>query len=118
MSAEKSPPPAWLIYGIWLVIVVLSALAAWQLFGGLTYLAALWLENPAWRPLDWNRFTISGLTRLLVPMIGIFWLGFLTFSERYLRVSPDRQTLGRRTRRLVGVLAAVILLSYLIFWLF
>lgn len=115
---KRSNPAALAIYGYWLIAAILSAVVAWQLYSSLVYLFVLLLDNPDLRPLTWNSYTISGIARFLVLIIGIFWLGFISFFEYYFRVSSTSRDLNRRMAGVVAALAVLFGLSYLVFWIF
>ena len=106
-----------LMYVFWIGLAALAGLVAWQIYSTLIYLATLLLENPDLRPEEWNTYTISGLARLFLLVIGLLWLGFITFTERYLRLSQNLHHLWRRLGVLVAILLVLFFLAYGIFWI-
>ena len=82
-----------LIYGVWVVLGILAALAAFQVYGTLLYIGLLVVENPALRPPGWNTATIRGLSRFLILALGVCWLLAVYYLEGYLKESVEQHRL-------------------------
>jgi len=91
----------------WLGLIVLATLTAFQVHVTLIAIALAVIENPSLRPLGWSTNTIYGLSRIFWLLLGILWLGWVMFTEGYLREGYQRQLLKQRTLRLMIILAAI-----------
>jgi hypothetical protein len=91
----------------WLGLVVLATFTAFQIHGTLIALAIAVIENPSLRPYGWTTNSIYALSRLLWLVLGILWLGWVMFTEGYLREGYQRQLLKQRTIRLIIILAVL-----------
>ena len=90
----------------WLGLVLLATLVAFQVHGMLVALALAVIENPSLRPPGWSTDTIFALSRVFWLILGILWLGWVMFTEGYLREGYQRHLLTRRIFLLVIILAA------------
>jgi hypothetical protein len=102
------------IYGSWLLLAVLGVLTAFQWRATLVYAGLRAVENPAVNRLGWNTATINGLNRFLVLVLGIIWLGVVTFLERYLREAHRQQQLRKQVLRILLFTGILYGLSYLL----
>jgi hypothetical protein len=90
----------------WLGLAVFATLTAFQVHGTLIALSLAVIENPSLRPLGWSTDTVYALSRVFWLVLGIFWLGWVMFTEGYLREGYQRQLLKNRTIRLAILLGA------------
>ena len=100
------------IYGLWVVFAVLTALTAFQVHATLIYISILMVENPSLRPIGWTTGSIYGLSRVLWLVLGIFWLGWVMFSEGYLREGEEQHILKSRALRLFIIIGTIYAVSY------
>lgn len=100
------------IYGLWVVFAVMAALTAFQVHTMLIFISVLMLENPSLRPTGWTTGTIYGLSRVLWLVLGIFWLGWVMFSEGYLREGEELHILKPRALRLFIIIGTIYAVSY------
>jgi hypothetical protein len=91
----------------WLALAVFATLTAFQLYGTLIAVAEAIVSNPSLRPYGWTTDTIYALGRLLWLILGILWLGWIMFTEGYLREGYQQQLLKKRTIRLTVILTAI-----------
>jgi len=89
---------------IWIGLAVLATLTAFQIFRTLIVFAYAIIDDPSLRPYGWTTGTINAVSRLLWLILGILWLGWVTFTEGYLREGYQNQWLTRR-----AIILAVIL---------
>ncbi|MBK8433955.1 MAG: hypothetical protein IPL28_22875 [Chloroflexi bacterium] len=57
-------------FGLWLLILALSAVVAFQLHATLVALFWFVLQTPSLRPTAWNSTTISAIARFLYLVVG------------------------------------------------
>ncbi len=95
----------------WLLSAILITLALFQLHATLIALALVIIETPSLRPTGWYIGTLYGVSRALWLILGMFWLGWVTFTEGYLR--EDADLLKERVFRLSMIIGSIYLLSYL-----
>ena len=98
----------------WIILMVAATLAAFQVHATLIAVSIAVIENPATRPTGWSMDTTFGLSRVFWLVLGILWLGWITFSEDYLREGKDRQLLLKRSSILVLITGGIYLACYLI----
>jgi len=100
------------IYGLWVGLGALAALAAYQVYGALLYIGLRVVDNPDLRPPGWNTATIHGLSRALVLVLGICWLLGVSFVIGYLREAVGRRRLWIRVMWLALLIGAIYGISY------
>jgi uncharacterized membrane protein YadS len=98
----------------WLVLAVLVTLSAFQLHATLTAISISIIENPSLRPTGWTFDTVHGLGRVFWLILGILWLGWVMYTEGYLREGKDNQRLIPRFVRLLLILVGIYALNYLV----
>ena len=91
----------------WLGLSVLATLTVFQVHGTLIAVSHAVITNPSLRPLGWSTDTIYALSRVFWLLLGILWLGWVMFTESYLREGYQRQLLKHRTIRLIIILAVI-----------
>ena len=101
----------------WLGLGIFATLTAFQIHGTLIAISLAFISNPSLRPLGWSTDTIYALSRVFWLVIGILWLGWVMFTEGYLREGYQRQLLKNRTLRLVIILGATYFACVLILFL-
>ena len=99
---------------LWLILVVLVTLTLFQVHGTITALAVYVVKDPSLRPIGWNSGSVVLLTRLLWFILGILWLVWVMYTFDYLRESSRSQTLVKKVFRLLLILGATYLSSYII----
>jgi hypothetical protein len=97
----------------WLVLAVFATLTAFQIYGTLIAISLAVIKNPSLRPLGWSTNTIHALSRVFWLVLGILWLGWVMFTEGYLREGYQRQLLKNRALRLLIILGATYLLFFI-----
>ncbi len=108
MIQKMRPVFAQIGYAVfWLGLVVLATLTAFQIHVTLVAIALAVIANPSLRPLGWSTDTIYALSRIFWLLLGILWLGWVMFTEGYLREGYQRKLLKKRTIRLTIILAAI-----------
>jgi hypothetical protein len=101
----------------WLGLAVLATLTAFQIHGTLIAISLAVIDNPVLRPTGWSTDTVYALSRVFWLVIGILWLGWVMFTEGYLREGYQLQLLKHRTLRLIIVLGVAYVASYIILFL-
>jgi hypothetical protein len=101
----------------WIGLAILATLTAFQAHGTLIAISLAVIENPSLRPYGWTTNTIHALSRVFWLILGILWLGWVTYTEGYLREGYQRKLLRHRTIRLTITLAAIYAACLLIFFL-
>lgn len=98
----------------WSGLAVFATLTAFQIHGTLIAISLAVIENPSLRPLGWSTDTVYALSRVFWLILGIFWLGWVMFTEGYLREGYQRQLLKNRTLRLMIILGATYVIFFII----
>lgn len=96
----------------WLTSSILITLVMFQLHATFIALAIVVINNPSLRPTGWNSGTLYGISRALWLILGILWLGWVTFTEGYL--GENTLLLPRRGLRLFVIIGSTYLFSYLV----
>lgn len=103
---------------VWVISAILITLTLFQVHVTLIAIAVNIINNPSLRPVGWTTGSVYGLSRLLWLILGIIWLGWILFSEGYLREGLERNLLKQRTLRLLliplGVYAFCIVILQII----
>ena len=99
---------------LWLVSTILITLTLFEVHVALIAVALEVVDNPTLRPTGWSTDSIHNLGRLLWLILGIFWLGWVIFTEGYLREGQERQILGKRAIRLLLIMGAIYFSSYIL----
>lgn len=99
------------IYGLWILLLILWTLAAFQVQNLVLYLGILVIQSDSLRPTGWSTDTLSGINRCGFLILGSLWLGMAVFTEKYLREGAAEQQLLRRAFQLALIGGAVYLLS-------
>ena len=97
----------------WVVLAALSAFVVFQIHATLIASSIAVIENPNLRPPGWSMNTTYGLSRVFWLILGILWLGWVMFTEGYLREGKNRKLLIKRSLLLLVIVAAVYGLNYL-----
>jgi hypothetical protein len=92
---------------IWLGLAILATFTAFQIHATLIVISLAVIETPSIRPPGWSTGTTYALSRAFWLVLGILWLGWVMFTEGYLREGYERQLLKQRTIRLTIILAAI-----------
>ncbi len=98
----------------WVVFAALAAFVVFQLHATLIMIAIAVIENPTLRPSGWSTDTTYGLSRVFWLILGIFWLGWVTFIEGYLREGKNRQLLIKRSTLLLVIVGVIYGINYLV----
>jgi hypothetical protein len=98
----------------WIVLAALAAFVAFQIHATLIAIAIAVIENPSLRPSGWSTDTIYGLSRVFWLILGIFWLGWVTFIEGYLREGKNHQLLIKQSTLLLVILGVIYGINYLV----
>lgn len=91
----------------WLTLSVFATLTAFQVHGTLIAISLVIVENASLRPLGWSTDTVYALSRIFWLVLGIFWLGWVMFTEGYLSEGYQQQLIIKRTLRLTVILAVI-----------
>jgi hypothetical protein len=94
-------------YALWGIVAAFAALAAYQVYITLLFVALLMVKNPATRPPGWNTATIYGLSRFLILVLGGLWLLLVLFLEGYLREGTRRRQFWARAWRVALSIGAL-----------
>lgn len=98
----------------WLALAVLVTLSAFQFHATLTAISISIIENPSLRPTGWTLDTVHGLSRVFWLILGIIWLGWIMYTEGYLREGKNQQHLISRFIRLLLILVVIYALNYIV----
>ena len=98
----------------WTILGVGVTLTSFQIHATMITIALEIVGNPSLRPTGWNTDTVYGLSRLLWLVVGIGWLGWVMFTFDFLREARGPKNLRGRFVRLVFILGAVYLCSYVV----
>jgi hypothetical protein len=99
---------------LWLILAILITLTLFQVHATLVSVALAVVQAPSVKSIGWNTGTIYGLSRLLWLVLGIFWLGWVMFTDEYLREGRDRQLLLKRSSLLLLIAGVIYGACYLI----
>jgi hypothetical protein len=99
---------------LWLIFAILITLTLFQVHATVVSVALAVVQTPSVRPMGWNTGTIYGLSRLLWLVLGIFWLGWVMFTDEYLREGRNRQLLLKRSSLLLLIAGVIYGACYLI----
>ena len=99
---------------IWIILAVLVTFVVFQVHATLIAISIAVIENPAIRPPGWSLDTTYALSRVFWLILGIFWLGWVTFTEGYLREGKDHKLLVKRSTLLLLILGGAYLICFLI----
>ena len=98
----------------WTILGVGVTFTSFQIHATMITIALEIVSSPSLRPTGWNTDTVYGLSRLLWLLVGIGWLGWVMFTFDYLREARQPKILRGRFVRLVLILGAVYLCSYVV----
>jgi hypothetical protein len=98
----------------WIILAALAALVVFQLHATLIAIAIAVIENPGLRPPGWSTDTIYGLSRVFWLILGIFWLGWVMFTEGYLREGVNQKRLLKRSFLVLVFVGVIYGSSYLV----
>jgi len=99
------------VYGLWILLLVLWTLAAFQVQSLVLYLGILVIQNDTLKPAGWSGDTLSGISRCSFLILASIWLGMAIFTEKYLREGATEQHLRQRSLRLGLIGGGIYLLS-------
>lgn len=99
---------------LWLIFAAIITLTLFQLHGTIIAIAVYVVNDPSLRPYAWNTGSVVLLNRLLWLIMGILWLGGVTFSYEYLSEGSQRNILTKRSFRLLMLLGVIYLSSYFV----
>ncbi len=91
-------------YALWLALVILVTITGFQIHATAIAIALQVVQNPSLSPPGWNTNTIYGLSRLLWLVLGVFWLGWVMFTEGYLSEGKQHDVLRPRVLRLLLII--------------
>ncbi len=114
MASRSSAVTQVAAYAAWFVLIVLAAIAAFQLNAAILVLADAIIRNDALRPAGWNSSSLANIQRLSVFVLGSLWLIAILWMENHLRDAVREGHLVREIGRLGGGLAALIAGCYLL----
>ncbi len=98
----------------WVALAALTGFVVFQLHATLIAISIAVIESPNLRPSGWSMDTTYGLSRVFWLVLGIIWLGWVTFTEGYLREGKIRQLLIKRTFILLAIVGVVFGINHLI----
>lgn len=101
----------------WLILAALVTLTLFQVHGTLISIAVVVVNNPSLRPIGWSSGSIYGLSRLLWLILGMFWLGWTTYTYEYLRESKQLKILVQRVFRMLFILGGTYISCYVVLFL-
>ena len=98
----------------WVVLAALVTFVGFQIHATLIAISIAVIENPSLRPLGWSMDTTYGLSRVFWLILGIFWLGWVTFTEGYLREGVNQKHLIKRSILLLVIVGVIYGINYLV----
>jgi hypothetical protein len=98
----------------WLILGIAVTLTLFQVHATLISIAVVVVDTPSLRPIGWTSGTIYGLSRLLWLIMGVCWLVWIQYTYEHLRESKQPKILKQRFFRLLLILGAVYLSSYVV----
>ena len=101
----------------WLILRVVVTLTLFQVHATLISVAVMVVDNPSLRPIGWSSGSIYGLSRLLWLILGMFWLGWTTYTYEYLRESKQLKILIQRVFRMLIILGGTYISCYVALFL-
>jgi hypothetical protein len=114
MASRSSAVTQVAAYAAWFVLLILAAIAAFQLNAAILVLADAVIHNDALRPAGWNSSSLANVQRLSVFVLGSLWLIAILWMENHLRSAVREGHLVREIGRLGGLLLALIAGCYLL----
>ena len=98
----------------WLILAAFATLVIFQVHATLIAISIAVIRNPVLRPTGWSMDTTYGLSRLFWLILGILWLGWVTFTEDFLREGKDQHILVKRSSLLLLIAGIIYGACYLI----
>ena len=98
----------------WIVLAALSVFVMFQIHTTLIAIAITVIENPDLRPLYWSMDTTYGLSRVFWLILGIFLLGWVMFTEGYLREGVTQKRLLKRFFLFLVIVGVIYGINYLV----
>jgi len=92
----------------WVILAILAGVLIFQLHATLIAISISIIKNPSLRLPGWSMDTTYGL------ILGIFWLGWVMFTEGFLREGKNHKRLMKRSLLLLVVVGVIYGLSYLL----
>lgn len=118
MSRSTSLSSTFLAYALWLGLSGLAAWLLWTLYGVLMLGATLWLSGELPRPSGWTIRTSVAISKMLILILGSFWLGYCLWMEREASAAAGKGNAARWGLRrgiwLAGILAGLYGLAFLL----
>ncbi len=113
---SKQTPAVWgtlASYASVLILAIIGVFVALQWHATLVYVGLQLVKIEAVNRMGWNTSTIHGLSRFLYLVIGALWLFGLFLLPGYLGEAARVHTLRRVVVRLLLVMGALYVISYL-----
>jgi len=98
----------------WVILAILAGVLIFQLHATLIAISISIIKNPSLRLPGWSMDTTYGLSRVFWLILGIFWLGWVMFTEGFLREGKNHKRLMKRSLLLLVVVGVIYGLSYLL----
>ncbi|HRW10783.1 MAG TPA: hypothetical protein P5121_37030 [Caldilineaceae bacterium] len=99
---------------LWLLLVALATLTAWQLHVTTLYWGTLLINSPTWRPSGWSSESLVGVSKLSILFWGALWLILTFYLEYHLRAAMQRKRLLRQSGWWGGILLTIYAIAYLV----
>ncbi len=102
---------------VWLLLSALVGYVGWQIHATLLAVVAAWLSSDLPRPSGWATWTLAPISRASIFVLGSGWLIGVLWMERDLGLYPRPRVFWRRVGRLLGWLAGVLVVCWLLVFL-
>ena len=99
----------------WILLAGFATLIGFQLHATLVAISIAVINNPTLRPIGWSLDTIYGLSRVFWLILGIFWLGWVMYTEGLLREGKNQKHLLKRFFLLALILGLIYGSTYIVF---
>lgn len=99
---------------LWLVLATLAGFLVFQIHATLIVVSIDIIQNPSTRLPGWSMETTYGLSRIFWLILGVLWLGWVMFTESYLREGKNRNHLIKRSLLLLLIVGVIYGISYLV----
>jgi hypothetical protein len=113
---SRQTPAVWGSLGAYaslLILAILGVFLALQCHATLVFAGLQAVKIQAVNRMGWNTSTINGLSRFLYLVIGALWLFAVSLLPRYLREAAQVHLLRRVVLRLLLIMGALYIVSYL-----
>lgn len=102
------------LIGAWLLLAVLTAVVAWQLYGLILTTGWVVIQSDRLRPSGWTSATILTLSKFTILVVGSCWLFTVILFENLLSRWQKQKIFLKKLSQMAGILMASAIFLFLI----